>query len=85
VRNFSVYLLSLLTPCSKVFLEKLTRLQLVITDQFSKSGTRNPLREYMYYVWWSQENLCVYRIDKQEDNRGCSLQVYSHIFLSLVS
>jgi hypothetical protein len=29
----------------------------IITGQFSKSGTRTPLREY--YVWWSQETLSV--------------------------
>jgi hypothetical protein len=44
--------------------------QTVITGQFSKSGTRTPLREC--YVWWSQDTLCAYRLDK-EDNRGCSL------------
>jgi hypothetical protein len=34
-----------------------------LTGQISKSGTRTPFREYN--VWWSQETLCGYRLDKR--------------------
>jgi hypothetical protein len=54
-----------------------------ITGQISKSVTRTPPREY--YVWWSQEMLCVYRLDKKKDNRVYSLRfivTFNLIFVS---
>jgi hypothetical protein len=56
----------------------------ILTGQFSKSGTQTLLREY--YVWLLPETLSVvYRLDKKEDNRGCSLWFILTFTLSFVS